>query len=43
MRILDIQRDKVFKIRYDNEEERQRIRDALAVLGVEIEELKHTG
>ena len=42
MRILDIPRDGVFKIRYDNEGERNQIRDALAVLGVEIEVLKYT-
>lgn len=43
MRILDIPRDGVFKIRYDNEGERNQIRDALAVLDVEIKELQRTG
>ena len=43
MRIFDISRDKVIRIRYDNEVERQRIRDTLAVLGMEIMGLKYTG
>ena len=43
MRIMDIPRDEVIKIRYTNEGERNQIHNALAVLGIEIEVLKYTG
>ena len=43
MKIQDIPMSQVIRIKYEDEAERKKIKDALAMLGVEIEELKYTG
>ena len=43
MQIKDISRSKVVKVRYDTEEERERILKALEVLDTPVKVLKYTG